>query len=183
MVRATFSSPMSGPSPTLARFVSQSSRPEWVRTTHDIGPGSLQGLRLARRGRDRVAEDQVAVQDGPVPSRDLRRHGARHPDPEDMPCAIEVLDVTLQQDVTRPEGFAVSRILCIGEHHGKPGIREDPAQQVDPVVEVVIAQRGCVVAERVHGKDHGMRPVSPCRLLRREIAEGAALKGVAIVEE
>ena len=74
-----FSSPMSGPSPTLARFVSQSSRPEWVRTTTISAPAAFRDCASHAAAATASAEDQVAVQDGPVPS--ARPAAARCPSP------------------------------------------------------------------------------------------------------
>lgn len=69
----------------------------------------------------------------------------------------------------------------IGRHEGEGGIGQHLGQEAQPVVEFVVAKRGRVIAERIEGGDHRMRP--PAARGGGVVCQRSALQEIAIVEQ
>ncbi len=95
----------------------------------------------------------------------------------------------VEDDVGRHEGFVVEgRGALLGHHVGADdrvaGAGERLHQEVEPVVELVVAERRAVEVQRVHRGDDGMHvAVLHAALVGDVVAHRVALQEVAVVEQ
>jgi hypothetical protein len=129
---------------------------------------------------DEAAEAHLPLDVGLVPDgdpgvgqaedADLDRLAVRGPDRPD--------------DVRRERGLAVLVVGRVRRQQREVELLLERAQVRDAVVELVVAQRRGVVADRVHGRGHGVLDARRDRLdLRVVVRERGALDGVARVDE
>lgn len=100
-------------------------------------------------------------------------------------CSLPPASVTLASK-TRV-GFdqrRAVRLQHVGANGGEFGAGQRLAEEVEPVVELVVAERAAEIAEAVHRRDDGMLVAAVEALLVGDIvAEQAALDEVAVVEQ
>ena len=149
---------------------------------HEIAPSTQFG-HVTLCCLDDVAGGDVALEPRLVPDHDLGRHQPDHADPQPLQDPVFIHQIAFEHDRRRQERRAVER-LDVGADEGERGGAQGRRQERQPVVELVVADRGRVVAEQVHGPDHRM--VVRRRQMSRErhvIAERIALDDVAVVEQ
>ncbi len=145
----------------------------------DVGPG----------GFDDVAGADLAGEVVGIPGHDLGRQEADEADLDGGRGAGAVGELLFDDLVGGDVGGVAQRIGGefaldqIGRDEGKVGAGEGGVEEVEAVVELVIAQRADLIAERVHGGDGGVRLVGEAALIGDIVAERVALDHVAIVDE
>ena len=103
--------------------------------------------------------------------------------------ARAVGQLAVEDDVGRHQGFVVERRGAllrhhVGADHGVTGAGQRLHQEVEPVVEFVVAEGGAVEVQRVHRGDDGMHvAVLHAALVGDVVAHRVALKEVAVVEQ
>jgi len=154
---------------------------------HDqIGPGGAQRRNMRRGGLGHTAARQMTVQMNLIPSDELRRQEAEDTDPELVfdPGAAD--DAPTEHETGLHERFVLQRCAPtvadrVGADHGKLGRREGVQQMFKAEIELVIAQRGGIIAKKVHRRDHRMRLIAalPCP----EIGQRRALQEIPVIEK
>lgn len=140
-------------------------------------------------GADDVARLDLALEMLAVPVHDLRRHEADHADPDRMGLAVAGGDLAVEDHVGRHQRLVLDDALALGRHDVGRDDREGGAgdrvhQEVEPVVELVVAERRGVEAERVHRLDHRVhRAFGHAALIGDVVAHRVALQEISIVEQ
>ena len=174
-----------------------------VQQRHDqVGMLRLQFGQVFARGLDHAGDGDLAGQVVLVPLHDRRRGEAddadlqRHPDVaavgrvgvdgllhdrprlEDRRAVACAVDVGQHQREMRPGAMRAAAAVDV---HRRAG---DLGQEAQPVVELVVAGRAAVVADRVHRAVHRQFLVAGHRLDQRlVVGQHAALDGVARIEQ
>ena len=138
---------------------------------------------------DDVADGDLPFQMRAVPLHDLRRHKPDDADADRMDRARPVGQFAVDHRIGRHQGPVLVRGGAgLGHHVGADdGIaraRQAGAQKLQPIVELVVAQRSAVIAQGVHPLDHrvGRVTLHPA-LVCDEIAHRVALQEIAVVEQ
>jgi len=140
-------------------------------------------------GADDVAREQPAIERVIVPVDDLRRGKADHPDADRMRDAHAIGHLTVEQHIGFDQGSVAARIgpkpgRQVRRHHRAGCAVDRPHQEIEAIVEFVIAQRDRVEVERVHRGDDRMHvAVAQAAFMRDIIAHRRALQEITIVEE
>ncbi len=154
---------------------------------HDVGSGRADIGQVPRHGIDSVARREIAAQHRRVPDRGLgwcRRH---EPDAQVVQRAIAIGEAAGHDAPGRDDGRVRARLRPqrrdkIGAEHRKAGGVDRAAQRAQPIVEIVVAERHGVVADRVHGADHRVDVAGP-GLRHRAVGQRRALQDVAAIHE
>ncbi len=118
-----------------------------------------------------------------VPLHDLRRHEADDADAQPL-LAARFVDHLLVEDHPGLHQRRAVGLDEVGADEGEFRAAQREAEEGEPVVEFVIAQRGAGVVERVHAREHGVDVAGlHAALVGDEVAHRAALDQVAIVEQ
>ena len=153
-----------------------------------VGTRLAQGRYQATRRCDDILGDKAAVEEVTVPAHDLRRHKADDPDSERLRPTRAVRQAAVEQDIRWQERAALPGRIGdapdIGQNEGEGRRADGLFQKRQAEVEVVVAQRGRIVAKRVHGGDHGMEAVRAdlARLCQR-VGLWTALEQIAVVKQ
>ena len=138
---------------------------------------------LRARGLDDVEGDQASAEMDLVPLRDLRRRDAEHAQLEPLRRSSLVEKFALDHDRRRKPGRAIA-FAHIAAHDRKPSLRIGALEDIEAIVEIVVAERRGGVIKPVHRGDDG---VDRARVRSDrpggDVAERRALKTVAIVEQ
>ncbi|MEI4232627.1 hypothetical protein V8324_06875 [Roseovarius sp. D22-M7] len=140
------------------------------------------------RAVEHVARRQPVGQMGAVPCGDLWRGQPDQSDAQGVGRTGGVAHPAGQDDVGRHECCVLERRDAaprdrVGAGQGKLGLAQRAAQPVETEIELVIAERGGVVAHLVHRPQHRVLPTPSLTGLRCQIAERGALQEIAIVEQ
>ena len=139
--------------------------------------------KLRARGLDDVEGDQPSADMDLVPLGDLRRRDADHAQFEPLRRASLVDEFALDHDRRGKPGRAVT-FADIAADDRKPGLRISALEDLEAVVEIVVAKRRDGIIKPVHRADDG---VDRARVRSDrpggDVAERRALKAVAIVEQ
>ena len=153
-------------------------RPGMTRDDHDVRAGGFHLWDDSPGLFDDAVEVELALDVVAVPQRAARRHEAdeahRHP-------AVVRLDPL--QDVGGERAPARHGVVDVGAQEREVQLLLPGAQEVNAVVELVVAQPHGVVADRVHGQRHGV--FHGCRDgldLGEVVGQGRALDGVPGVD-
>ena len=139
--------------------------------------------KLRARGLDDVEGDQASADMDLVPLGDLRRRDADHAQFEPLRRASLVNEFALDHDRRGKPGRAVA-FADIAADDRKPGLRISALEDLEAVVEIVVAKCRDGIIKPVHRGDDGVDRVR-VRSDRPggDVAERRALKAVAIVEQ
>ncbi len=149
----------------------------------DVGAGFLDIRHMLLRRIDDVRRRRLAVEMGLVPLHDLRRHEADHADFQLMRRACLVDHVAIENEPRLLQGLAIG-LDDIGADEREFRRPERVLQEVETVVEFVVAERAAIVIEGVHGGDHRMDVAFlHAAAVGDEIAQGRALNQIAVVEQ
>ena len=132
---------------------------------------------------DDVDRRGLAVEMRLVPLHDLRRHEADDADLHLLPGAALVGELAVEDQPRLVEGLALRRhdVRADDREFRRP---ERIGQELEAVVELVIAHRAAIVVEHVHGGDHRVHVAGlHAFAIGDEVAQGRALDQVAVVEE
>ena len=141
-------------------------------------------------GLDDVAGHRLAGKMPRIPGHDLRRHEADQADADRMLGPRPVLDLLVEDHIGLQEQLVLGGVgsqLALGQVGADE--REIRAGQhleheVEAVVELVIAERRALVAQRVHRLDDRMDvAVLHAALIGDVVAHRVALQEIAIVDE
>ena len=138
---------------------------------------------LRARRFDDVDRGQAPANMSLVPLGDLRRRNAEHAHFERLRRSGLIDERALDHDRGRKPGRAVA-FADIAADDGKAGLGISALEDLEAVVEIVVAERRDRIVERVHGGDDGVdRLRIRCCRFGRQVAERRALKNVAVVEQ
>src|SRR5579872_6542974 len=139
--------------------------------------------KLGARRFDDVDRNQASADMSLIPLSDLRRRDADDPYFEPPRLSGLVKEFALDHDRRRKEGRAVAP-ADVARDDGKARLPISALKRLEAVVEIVVPERPCVIAEPVHRGDDGMdRALVRDDCSSRQIAERGSLKNVAIVEQ
>ncbi len=155
----------------------------------DVGALLLHLRNEGARRRHDVADADVALEVAPVPRHDLGRDETDQADADRMGFPRTVGQRAVQDDVGRHQRLVLRRIGTkrlgdVGRDHRelRPGQRFH--QEVEPVVELVVAKGRCVEADRVHRGDDGVHvAVLHAPFVGDIVAHRVALQEVAVVDQ
>ncbi|MDZ7709436.1 MAG: hypothetical protein U5K36_04615 [Roseovarius sp.] len=155
---------------------------------HEIGPGVPDRGQPRAGGLDHVAQHEPPGEVAVVPCRGLWRGEADHPDADVAGHAVMAAQAAVQDREGRQEWRVVARGLSGGAHgigadQRKPRLLQRRLQPVEAEIELVIAERGRVIAHEVHGADHRVPALPAIAGPGGEIGERRALHEIAVVEE
>ena len=147
-------------------------------------------VRLLAQGRDvqpggvhDVLRAHLPAQMVAVPMGDLRRQEADHADLQLVFAAVFGGEFALQQQSGGQAGRAVG-VQVIGRAEGEIRPGDGLAQEVQPVIEFMVAERGGIKAHGVHGADGGVDAIGgEIARHRHVIGQRVALDDVPIVEQ
>ena len=156
---------------------------------YDIGALGLHPRQIGTRRLDDVAGQKMPVEMLAIPDRDLRRHETDQPDADGMVGARPICQHPVENGIGRLQRGVVQRARAhtrdgIGAENRELRTAERIAQKIETVVELMVAKRSAVEAQRVHRPDDRMRPaLRDAALIGDIIAHRTALQEVAIVEQ
>ena len=137
------------------------SMPEWLRATTMSAPASRISGTQARGRLDDVADGEAALEVAAVPDHDLRRHeadqadagsAAAAPAPSMIVRSRMHVGLEVQRVVARPGPERPARSWRRRSGSSAPALTQ--VEEVDAVVELVVAEGAGLVAEGVHAGDH-----------------------------
>ena len=140
------------------------------------------------RGDD-VPRGDIAGEVALIPLHDLGRHESDEADPDRMRCARPVGHGPVEDHVWRHQRVVLGDVgpfgLChVGADHREIGPGERLHQEVEPVVEFVVAQCRGVEAHRVHRRDDRVHvAVLHSPLIGDVVAHRVPLQEITVVEE
>ena len=144
-----------------------------------VGPG----------GGEDVARAHVALQVATIPRHDLRRREADDADADRVRLPRAVGQLAVEDDIGRHQRRIVrgrGPLLGddVGQHHGKLRPGQRLGQEIEAVIELVVAQRGGIEPDRIHRRDHRVQVtlLQPA-FIGHEVAQRVALQEVAVVED
>ena len=154
-----------------------------------VGALGLHPRDLDHRGFDDVAGGHAPVQLVAVPGGDLGRHEADDADAQRMEVAGPVAQVPVEDRIGCQQRFI--RPLTPGRpaHHIGRNDREGGAcqrvgQEIQPVVEIVVAQGSGVEPQPVHRRDHRVRPPGRDPFFQGHVvAHRCALQEISVVHQ
>ena len=153
------------------------------------------GARLAHlrdpgiRGLNDIAGLNVAFEVAAIPDHDLRRNEADQADADRMGFACAVCDLAIKDHVgVKQEGVlrgtAAQLAGDVGEDHRESCALHRVHQEIEAVVELVVADGSTIKADGVHGRDDGMGiALGHAAFIGHVIAHGIALQEIAVVQE
>lgn len=146
---------------------------------HDVGAPRLHLGHVLLRRHNRVAKLEFAVDDGPVPHAHARSDEPDHSDFDSLPA-----DGAVDEGVGRESRRLRAGFDDVGPQKGRLQLGAVASEDVEPVVEFVVAQRLSVVSDVVEGFRHGVRsPLQQLRTLRGHVSQRRPLNCVAVVDD
>ncbi len=139
---------------------------------------------------DDVARHRLALEVSRIPGHDLRRHEPDQADTDRMLGAGAVLDLLVKDHIRLQEKLVLGGVGCefalgqIGADEREVRAVEHLEQEIEPIIELVIAHGRAVVAQHIHSLDDRVNvAVLHAALIGDVIAHWVALQEVAIVDE
>jgi hypothetical protein len=148
----------------------------------EVGAFRLHLRHVFLRRLDDVERVDLAHEVRGVPGHDLRRQKADEAELDSVLGTCAILE-HLGDDAVGGEVGRTVGLDEIGRHHGEFRAGERLVEELEAVVELVVAERAHFVAQRVHRRDHWVRLVVEALLVGDVIAHRIALDDVAIVDE